>query len=84
MATPWGAYEGVVKPDLDAGSGLRGGKSKTLQPDPWATIRRADQTGKRHATSDTGLTLRCRFEETYIRRLTAVTIRWPQFSQHQK
>ena len=44
MATPWGAYEGVVKPDLDAGSGLRGGKSKTLQPDPWATIRRADQT----------------------------------------
>ena len=32
MATPWGAYEGVVKPDLDAGSGLRGGKSKTFSP----------------------------------------------------
>jgi hypothetical protein len=44
VADPWGAYEGVVKPDLDAGSRVRGGKSKTVQPDPWATIRRADQT----------------------------------------
>jgi hypothetical protein len=60
-----------------------GGRMGGVKPDldPGSRLR-ADQ--QRHATSETGLTLRLRFEETYIRRLTAVTIRWPQFSQHQE
>ena len=28
----WGAYEGVVMPDLDAGSGLRGGNLRPFSP----------------------------------------------------
>jgi hypothetical protein len=37
----------------------------------------AARESRRHATrdADAGLTVRLRFEETYIRRLTAVTIR---------
>lgn len=48
------------------------------------TLLLAACESRRHATSDAGLTVRPRFEEMYIRRLTAVTIPWPQFSQNQE
>ena len=57
-----------------------GGVGGGIEPD----LLLAARESRHHATSDAGPTLRLSFEEMYVRRLTAVTIRWPQFSQHQE